>query len=233
MATSNSLAYPNYESIVDLYTESIHSMYEMTGGQIRAAKGKLVVNLLDAIVHLAWCEMSGEVNRLEVITRRVKIPIDADYVKNLTPKSTQNYIEQNREGYIYPIELDRAVMIDEQLVLGIECKSYAENAMLKRALKDFELALKLYPKLLFCLFQLENALGGDYGEPCKMDYLGSKSTYTLMSHSPKVSLEIITLLSGNRTTKKEIHQPEHFKEFPVKNVEFCVRKFQRLLKPFL
>lgn len=103
----------------------------------------------------------------------------------------------------------------------------------KKALKDFELALQLYPKLLFCLFQLENALGGDYGEPCKMEHLGSKSTHTLMSHSPAVQLEIITLLSENRTTKKEIHQPQHFKELPIENVIACVRKFQKLLKPFV
>lgn len=132
MAPSNSFAYLAHESIVYLYTESIHAMYEMTGGQIRAAKSKLVVDLLDAIVHLSWCEMGGESNRFEVVTRRVKIPIEPDYVKNLTPKSTQNYIEKNKEGYFYPIELDLAGMIDSRLVLGIECKSYAENAMLKR-----------------------------------------------------------------------------------------------------
>lgn len=63
-------------------------MYDMTGGQVRSAKGKLVVNLLDAMVHLAWREMGGESNRLEVVTRRVKIPIDADYAKNITPDST-------------------------------------------------------------------------------------------------------------------------------------------------
>jgi len=34
-------------------------MYDMTGGQVRSAKGKLVVNLLDAMVHLAWREMGG------------------------------------------------------------------------------------------------------------------------------------------------------------------------------
>jgi len=175
----------------------------------------------------------GESNRLEVVTRRVKIPIDADYAKNITPDSTRNHIQENIIGYVYPIELDRAAVIDSRLVLGVECKSYAENAMLKRALKDFELALKLYPKRLFCLFHLENALGEDYGEPCKMEYLGSKSTHTLMSHSPGVQLEIITLLSENRTTKKEIHQPQHFKELPLENVIACVRKFQRLLKSFV
>lgn len=231
MAVSHSPARPNYESIVRLYTDSIHSMYKMTGGQIRSAKGKLVVNLLDAIVQQAWGEM-GEPERLEIRTQRVEIPINADYVRNLTPQATKAHVEENIEGYIYRVELDRAVLIDERLVLGIECKSYTENAMLKRALKDFELTLQRHPEMLFCLFQLENALGGDYGEPCKTDYLGSESTHTLLSHSP-VRLEIITLLNENRTTQREIHRPAHFKALPLENVEACIRKFQRLLRSFV
>lgn len=231
MASSHSPARPNYESFVRLYTDSIHSMYKMTGGQIRSAKGKLVVNLLDAIVRQAWGEM-GEPERLEIQTQRVEIPINADYVRNLTPQATKAHVEENIEGCIYRVELDRAVLIDERLVLGIECKSYTENAMLKRALKDFELTLQRHPEMLFCLFQLENALGGDYGEPSKMDYLGSESTHTLLSHSP-VRLEIITLLNENRTTQREIHRPAHFKALPLENVEACIRKFQRLLRSFV
>lgn len=231
MASSHSPARPNYESFVHLYTDSIHSMYEMTGGEIRSAKGKLVVNLLDAIVRQAWGEM-GEPERLEIRTQRVEIPINADYIRNLTPQATKAHVEENIEGYICRVELDRAALIDERLVLGIECKSYTENAMLKRVLKDFELTLQLHPKMLFCVFQLENALGGDYGEPCKTDYLGSESTHTLLSHSP-VRLEIITLLNENRTTQREIHRPAHFKALPLENVEACVKKFQRLLSPFV
>ena len=53
MASDMSLVYPDYESIIDLYTESIHSMYNMTAGQIRGAKGALVENIVDAIVSVA------------------------------------------------------------------------------------------------------------------------------------------------------------------------------------
>ena len=231
MAVSHPTTLANSESIVRLYTDSIRSMYTMTGGQIRSAKGKLVANLLDAIVQQAWHEI-GALDRLEIRTQRVEIPIHADYVRTLMPQATKAHVEENLEGYIYRVELDRAVLIDERLVLGIECKSYTENAMLKRVLKDFELTLQRHPEMLFCVFQLENALGGDYGEPCKMDYLGSESTHTLLSHSP-VRLEIITLLNGNRTTQREIHSPAHFKALPLENVEACVKKFQRLLKPFV
>ena len=228
------LRYPDYESIVDLYTESIYSMYDMTPGQTRGAKGALVENMVEAIVSLAWHEIGGEANRFDVRKRTDKIAIEEDYVKNLTPESVQNHIEQNKGRYIYKLELDRAVEIDNKLILGIECKSYIENAMLKRALKDFELIAKLlYPKLIFCVFQLENSLGGDYGDANKLVQLGSESTHTLLSHTPEVHLEIITLLDGDRKSNREIHKPQYFKELPIENVEICVNKFRDMLEPFV
>ena len=233
-------SYPDYESIIDMYTEGIHHMYKLheihggkDGGPIRAAKGALTENIVDAIVHLAWYEIGDEVNRLNIEKRKEKLYIDADYVNNLTDESTRKDIERNRNGYFYPIELDRAVKIDNQLVLGVECKAYTDNTMLRRALKDFELALKLYPKLLFCIFQLENGLGGDYGDPRKLKPLGSKRTHTLMSHAPTVSLEIITLLDGKRKSDKEIHKKQFFKELSIENVALCVKKFRALLEPFV
>lgn len=234
MATHNSLDYPDYESIVNLYIESIHSMYKMTPGQIREAKGMLVENIVDAIVRLAWEEIGGEGYRFNIQRRTGEIAIEEDYVKNLTPEAVRSHVQQNKEKYIYKVELDRAVEIDDALVLGIECKSYIENAMLKRTLKDFELiAKRLYPKLIFCVFQFENSLGGDYGDVGKLVQLGSESTHTLLSHTPEVHLEIMTLLDGDRKSNREIHKPQFFKELPVVNVAMCVNKFRMLLEPFV
>ena len=203
---NESLEYPDYESIVEMYTEGIHAMYEnkRQGGKDRSSKGLLTENILEAIVALAWNKNNGDLNRLDISRKLLNVPIDANYVKNLSPKSTQNHVEQNLSGYFYRIELDKGIEVDNELVISIECKSYTENAMLKRVLKDAELALTVNPKLLFCLFQLENALGGDYGDPNKLEHLGSERTHTLMSHSPKVHLEIITLLNGNNTFAKKI-----------------------------
>ena len=234
MANDSSLAYPDYASIVDLYTESIYSMYNMTAGQIRGAKGAFVENIVDAIVALAWDELDGEADRFNIRKQTGEITIEDDYVKNLMPESVRSHVQENRERYIYKIELDRAVEIDNALILGIECKSYIENAMLKRTLKDFELIAKLlYPKLIFCVFQLENSLGGDYGEVSKRVHLGSESTHTLLSHTPKVHLEIMTLLDGDRKSSREIHKRQYFKPLPIKNVATCVNKFRALLEPFI
>ena len=234
MANDTSLAYPDYASIVDLYTESIYSMYNMTPGQIRGAKGMLVENIVNAIVRLAWHEIGGEASRFNIQRRIGEIAIEEDYVKNITPEVVRNHIEENKGKYVYKVELDRAVEIDNALILGIECKSYIENAMLKRTLKDFELIAKLlYPKLIFCVFQLENSLGGDYGEVSKWVHLGSESTHTLLSHTPTVHLEIITLLDGDRKSSREIHKRQYFKPLRTKNVATCVSKFRTLLKPFI
>ena len=208
-------------------------MYGLTQGKTRGAKGRLVEKLLEAIVSLAWHEIGGEVNRINIEKLRVTVPINANYVKNLIPESTRNYVVQNVDKYIFRLELDRVVEIDNRLVLAIECKAYTENTMLRRTLRDFELASIANPKLLFCLFQLENALGGDYGDPNKSEYLGSESTHTLMSHSPTVSLEIITLLDSNHHPTGLLHKPEHFKELPVENVTTCVSKFRTLLEFFV
>ena len=224
---------PDYDSIIDLYTEGIHSMYGLEGGQIRGKKGKFAERLLEAIVSLAWHEIGGKMNRFNVEKRRVPVPINENYVKNLMPESTRNCVKQNVDKYIFRLELDKVVKIDNRFVLAIECKAYTENTMLRRTLRDFELALITEPDLLFCLFQLENALGGDYGDPNKSEYLGSESTHTLLSHSPKVRLEIITLLDDNHRQTGLIHKPEYFKELRAKNVATCVRKFGTLLEPFV
>ena len=228
-----SLSYPDYESIVGLYTEGIHAMFGLEGGQIRGKKGKLAEELLVAIICLAWHEIGGGMNRINIEKRRVPVHINEDYVKNLVPEATRNYVLQNIDKYIFRLELDKVVEIDNEPVLAIECKAYTENTMLRRTLRDFELALITNPKLLFCLFQLENSLGGDYGDPNKSEYLGSTSSHALMSHSPTVSLKIITLLNDNHGRTGPIHIPKYFKELPLKNVASCVSKFRALLEPFV
>lgn len=226
--------YPDYESIVELYTNTIRSMYGKTAGQIRGAKATLVENIVDAIVSHAWQEIGGNGNRIDIQRQTGKIAIEENYVKNLTPEVVRNHIVKNKGKYVYEVELDRAIQVDGKLVIGIECKSYIENAMMKRTLKDFELIEKLlYPQLIFCVFQFENSLGGDYGEVSKQFHLGSESTHTLLSYTPTVQLEIITLLDGDRRSNREIHKPQYFKELPVENVATCVGKFRKILEPFI
>ena len=64
------LAYPDYESIVDLYTQSVGAMSGLAGGSTRGSKGSFVEGILvEAIVRLAWHEIGGEDNRLNIEKR--------------------------------------------------------------------------------------------------------------------------------------------------------------------
>jgi len=51
------------------------------------------------------------------------------------------------------------------MIMGIECKAYTENAMLKRILVDFTLLKSIVPKANCVLLQLESQLTGDYSKP--------------------------------------------------------------------
>ena len=75
-----SITYPDCESIVNLYTEGIYVMYKNKGEgeKDRSSKGKLTESILEAIVSLAWYEIDGKGNRLNIERQLLKIPIDAD-----------------------------------------------------------------------------------------------------------------------------------------------------------
>ena len=117
--------------------------------------------------------------------------------------------------------------------MGVECKSYAENAMLKRILVDFRLLKTLHPNLVCCLLQLESMLTGSYSQPTAAPQLASPRTHTLMSYFPEAELHIITLLEGERRVKKPIHKPEFFKPMLAENLVLAINKFSDLLSPYV
>lgn len=96
------------------------------------------------------------------------------------------------------------------MVMGIECKAYTENAMLKRILVDFTLLKTMVPECNCVLLQLESQLTGDYSSPNKTIIYGSHSTHTLLSYFD-IDLNILTLLEGERKVDKPIHKSNYFK----------------------
>ena len=155
------------------------------GGIIRAAKGKLVEQMAPHIVRLAWQDRGGNPARLSIDrVRTYRVPIQPGYVEGL-PEDIRDYINARIKGHSYPARVDRHVFVDGQFVMGVECKSYAENAMLKRILIDFRLLKSLNNDLICCLLQLESMLGGDYSQPLADLHYGSPSSHTLMSFFPK------------------------------------------------
>lgn len=203
------------------------------GGVIRAAKGKLVESMAPHIIRLAWQEVGGKPDELSFQDRRgYKVPIRPEYIKTL-PKRVRRHIKKNKDSYFFNAQVDIHVYIRKEFVMGIECKAYAENAMLKRILVDFRLLKSLHPELTCCLLQLENMLGGDYSQPLTDPQIGSPRSHTLMSHFPEVRLNVMTLLEGDRKVDEPIHDPEYFKQLEPELLDHAVNQFSRLLAPFV
>lgn len=203
------------------------------GGMIRAAKGKIVESVAKQLVRIAWREMGQRNSRLSIDkVRTYKVYVKEEYVRNLKDRNVQNYILEHLDDHFYRSQVDVHVFVDDLFVLGIECKAYAENAMLKRILTDFMLLKHLHKNLACCLIQLESQLGGDYSLPKSLKTLGSPSTHTLMSFFENVDLNIITILEGERKIDRPIHKKEHFKKLDNKLLGCAIERIKPLLSPY-
>ena len=239
MTTPNTPATPeelirSYNLLVGgIEDEAMDDEERAYGGIIRAAKSKLVESLTPHIIQLAWQEAGSSLDRLSFgDVKTYKAPVQSEYVDRL-PDEIRDYVNARRDKHFYRAKVDRHVFIDGMFVMGIECKSYTENAMLKRILVDFRLLKSLHPNLVCCLLQLESQLGGGYSQPLANPQTGSPSTHTLMSYFPEVRLNIITLLQGERRIDQPIHKTVYFKELSRESLDCAVRKFSELLALFV
>ena len=202
------------------------------GGIIRATKGKLLEELCKELVVIAWDELGGRRSEVSFSDVTIPIPLNPDYIDTIESKEVRQWIKSNIRDFVFRAQVDIHVMIRSQFVLGIECKAYTENAMLKRILVDFTLLKSLYPKLKCGLLQLESQLTGDYSEIDKKIIYGSHSSHTLMSYFD-VDLNIMTLLKGERKVDQPIHKREFFKPLEVKYVERAILRIEDLLREYV
>ena len=217
------------ESIKGAETRASVASDRATGGVLRAEKGKLQEYITEEIVKIAWDNLKGgsdHSSRLDINSRKLKISIREDYINAIGDVQIREYLLQHKDDYSYGISVDKHVFVDGKFVIGIECKSYAENAMLKRILVDFSLLRSIHPDITCYLFQLESQLGGDYSELKKVT-LGSKSSHTLMSYFPDVTLNIVTLLPGERKIDQPIHAEGHFKPLQYEQLKRAVLVLQK------
>lgn len=213
--------------------EAIHDEERAYGGVIRAAKGKLVEAMTPHIIRLAWESCGGQPERLSFgDAKSYRVPVQQDYVDGL-PDEIRDYINAKLDQHFYRAKVDQHLFVDGAFALGVECKSYTENAMLKRILVDFRLLKSLHTNLVCCLLQLESQLGGSYSNPLATPQTGSPSSHTLMSYFPEVELNIITLLEGERKINQPIHQANYFKELDPEVLEYGISRFAQLLAPFV
>lgn len=202
------------------------------GGAVRSAKGILVESIAKNLVEIAWDELGGNPDRLSFLKESIRIPIKPEYLKRIRPVEVAEYIRAHIEQYFYGHKTDVHVSIDGQFVMGIECKAYTENAMLKRILVDFTLLKQVVPNLKCVLLQLESQLTGDYSQPLKPVIYGSPSSHTLFSYFD-VDLNIITLLEGERKVDEPIHKQDYFKEMTEPALRKAVNTLKELLEEFV
>lgn len=202
------------------------------GGIIRAGKGKLVESIAKHMVEIAWDKINGDPTRLSFRKSPYKIPIKIDYVKKIKDSEIKKYILNNIDNFYYTFKTDVHVSIDDNMVMGIECKAYTENAMIKRILVDFTLLKSILPRVKCVLVQLESQLNGDYCKPLSTIIFGSKSTHTLMSYFD-IDLNIITLLEGERSVYKPIHKSDYYKELKKEILEMGINKISTILKEYV
>ena len=229
------------QDIILLYNSVINGIEQIAledisrayGGVIRAAKGTFVEDITKLILIIAWEELGGESNRISFVKDRKGLKIEKEYIEKIESKDVREHILLNIESYKFFVKTDVHCSIDSELVIGVECKAYTENAMLKRILVDFTFMKKLWPNINCFLLQLENFLGGDYSEISNGITYGSKSTHTIISQFDDINLELITLLEGDRHVKRPIHKQAFFKELKEKNLRIAIDKFKKVLIKYI
>ncbi|MBA2124276.1 restriction endonuclease [bacterium Unc6] len=203
--------------------------YRTYGGIIRSSKGLMVENIGEHLVRIAWQGLGGKSDRLSLEKQTVRIPLNQQYLARIRSREVVEYIKQNIQDYYYTLKTDIHTYINNEFVIAIECKSFTENAMVKRILVDFTLFKQVFPNLKFVLLQLESQLTGDYSQPSKKITYGSPSTHTLLSYFD-IDINIITLLEGERKVDEPIHKPKFYKELKKKNLVRAIDIFKELLK---
>jgi len=202
------------------------------GGIVRAGKGLLVESLAKNLAIIAWKELGRDMNRFSTEKETIKIPLKKDYINKIKNPDVKEFIKQNVLKYYYNLTTDVQISIDNKFIMGIECKAYTENAMMKRIMVDFTFLKQVFPNAKCVLLQLESQLGGDYSDLKSKITYGSFPTHTIMSYFD-IDLNIITLLEGERKVDKPIHKQDYFKELKKNSLEEAVEVLKELLKDSL
>ena len=222
-----------YDSVVrNISAEAKAQSDRAFGGMVRAGKGSMGEDITRNLLRAAWLGLGEKPERMLFnLQPKYDIPIRREYAEKIADADLRRKMLANLGEYKIKHGTDIHVYIDRVFVLSVECKAYAENAMLKKILFDAFLLGTLFPKLRFALVQMESQLGGDYGASGAQAVSGSPQSHTLMSYMDSVDLHIITLLEGDRKVKRPIHNPKFYKPLRRERLEQAALVLAKLLSP--
>ncbi|MDE3269166.1 MAG: restriction endonuclease [Pseudomonadota bacterium] len=171
-----------FNEIISYYESTIQSLFkEQSPGKIRTTKAKMVEEIAKKLVLCACKDANLDNDKIYFKQTTYVIPLHDSYLKGLADSYLKKYISKHKEKFFYRLGCDVQCYYGNRFLLAIECKSYTENAMLKRVLVDFSLLKNIFPDTQLVLLQLESMLGGDYSS-LKSNIKGSKATHTIMSY---------------------------------------------------
>lgn len=228
---------PTAKDIVDAYNLLVRNIDDDAqaaddgrayGGILRAGKGALVESIAKTCIEIAWRNLGGKQRSLSFEKTPILVPLCKDYIKRIEDEKIRAYILQHIENYVYKFKTDIHVNIDGKLAIGVECKAYTENAMLKRIAVDSMFLKHAHPSAHNVLFQFESQLGGDYSDLSKEIHYGSYPTHTILSYFEEVDLHIVTLLEGERKVDKPIHKKGFFKTLNHSALAQAIKIFEDL-----
>jgi len=234
------------QQIIDAYTHVVRGIDAEAhntetdrayGGIVRAGKGKLHESITKQIVSLAWKKLEQPEEKLQIEHFTTYIPLNERYIERIQIPEIKAFLKERLPALKYPMGIDWTVSIKKedmgefQPIIGIECKTYTENAMLKRILVDCTLLSTIYHDMSFILVQLESQLGGDFSKLNPITY-GSPSTHTLFSYFD-IELNVVTLLKGERKVDRPIHKGEFFKPLEKSSLEIAINQISKVLEIYI
>lgn len=102
-----------YNSVIKDIDKDAHRQDSRAyGGVIRSAKGKLLEDISEEIVKIAWQNIGGKANRLEINSNKIKIPIKDSYIENIANKQVRAYILERKKDYYYGLSVDKHIFVD-------------------------------------------------------------------------------------------------------------------------
>ena len=193
------------------------------GGILRSNTGIFVEYAAHSIALMAWKDLGGDMDKIRVSKEKILVPVKEEYIESQS-EEIKSFLD-SRQNKGYQCSVDKHVYIENELVLAIECKAYAENAMLKRIITDMGFIKSTYPAAKCYLFMLESQLGGDYSE-LKENPLGSYSSHAIISNTGVKDFKILPHVKGDRLVKAPIFERKFYKPISKRMLDRTLKLFK-------